>query len=512
MLIAILFLLTASAAFAEENESRLEPELPEIDFSQRTTLNGGWYPFEPYMVEMDKNGVKTLAGMDYELVNLIARNANVRLEYKYIPWDTLLDDLKTGKENFATSAIYSKERAKFTYYSLPYRYSEASIFLPRGKIAGLADKSVPELVDYMQKNHFKLAVVKGYLYSSPIIDQYITDPANQTWIIKTNGDNESLDLMLNGDVDGFLADRIVGSHLIWHANTQQNITEYRLRTRAPTYIIFSKKSVSQAVVDKFNESIQKIKHSTAYHSIISWYLYPAIVFQIRNAFWFKITELIGTVAFALSGLLIAYRERTTLFGAIILAILPSLGGGLIRDVIFGRNPVGALQSPIYLSTVLLTVLIGFIIIKILSHYRRKNKIPREIEDMILGHAAIILTITDALGLATFTVIGVMVSLLAKASPLWLWGPFFAFVTGAGGGILRDMLSKSRYIEALEGDFYGELAIIWGFLLSMYILLSTDQGQPEYIEYAVVITIVGVFVSRLLVHFMRLPNITFKHLR
>lgn len=106
----------------------------------------------------------------------------------------------------------------------------------------------------------------------------------------------------------------------------------------------------------------------------------------------------------------------------------------------------------------------------------------------------------------------MVSLLAKANPLWLWGPFFAFVTGAGGGILRDMLSKKRYIEALEGEFYGEIAIIWGFFLSVYILLSTKQAQPEYIEYAVVVTILGVFISRLLVHYMHLPNLTFKHLK
>ena len=368
------------------------------------------------------------------------------------------------------------------------------------------------MLGYIKQNHFRLGIVRGFAYSDPEINQFINDPANADIVIPTESDDNSLDLLLSGDIDGFIADRIVGSSLIWHANSSQHIIEHRLKVQSSVYLVFSKKSVTQDMVTQFNKSINEVVKSSAYRNIVSWYLYPAIVFQIRSAMWFKVTEIIGTVAFAISGLLIAFRERTTLFGAFILAILPSLGGGLIRDIIFGRNPVTALQSPVYLLAVIITVLSGFIFLKILNHYRKRNKISREVEDLILGHAAILLTITDAIGLATFTVIGVMVSLLAKANPLWLWGPFFAFVTGAGGGILRDMLSKKRYIEALEGEFYGEIAIIWGFFLSIYILLSTKQAQPEYIEYAVVVTILGVFISRLLVHYLRLPNLTFKHLK
>lgn len=511
MIMIIIFSCFLTSDLYAENENIYASEPSEIDYSQNITLHGGWYPFVPFQYQIEKNGIKTLTGLDYDLMNLIAIKANARLEYTQMPWDDLLNAIHIGKEDFATGVLFSKDRAVYVYYSIPYRYAEASIFLPDGKIQGLSDKSTSELLEYMKQNKFKLAVVDGFLYSDPAIDQYITDPANKNLIIKTSSDNESLDFLVNGNVDGFVADRIVGSNLIWHANLPMHIIEHRLKTRAPIYLVFSKKSVTPATVEKFNQSIREIKHSEAYKNIVAWYLYPAIVFQIRGAFWFKLTEIIGIIAFAISGLLIAFKEKTTLFGAIILAILPSLGGGLIRDVIFGRNPVGALQSPIYLSTVLLTVLTGFIFIKLLNHYRKNHEIPREIEDAILSHASILLIITDAIGLATFTVIGVMVSLLAKATPLWLWGPFFAFVTGAGGGILRDMLSKTRYIEALEGEFYGELAIFWGFLLSLYILISTNQAVPEHIEYAVIVTILGVFISRLVIHFMHVPNINFKHL-
>jgi polar amino acid transport system substrate-binding protein len=503
--IGLLASLTMTNAFAET-------AFPEVELEHAKVLQSGWYVFEPYLYQTEENGIKTLTGLDYELVNLIAKHAKVKIEYQYMTWDDLLKAMADGKKDFTSGVLYSNERAKFLYYSIPYRHSSASLFLPGDKIPGLRHLSTTQLLDYIKENHFKLGVVLGFAYSDPALNIFINDPANSEEVIKTDSDNDSLDRLINGEIDGFIADRIVGSSIIWHANTPLHIIEHRMKAKSDIYLVFSKKSVAPQMVEQFNTSIRQVVKSAAYRNIVSWYLYPAIVFQIRSAMWFKITEIIGTVAFAISGLLIAFRERTTLFGAFILAILPSLGGGLIRDIIFGRNPVAALQSPVYLQAVLITVLTGFIILKLANHFRRRSKITREVEDAIMGHLVILLTITDAIGLATFTVIGVMVSLLAKANPLWLWGPFFAFVTGAGGGILRDMLSKKRYIEALEGEFYGEIAIFWGFLLSMYILLSTKQAQPEYIEYAVVITILGVFISRLVVHFLRLPNLTFKHLK
>ena len=508
----IIILLTAVLACFAMTTAFAETEHLELDMLKAKTLQSGWYDYQPYLYEEDKNGIPTLTGLDYELVNLIAKHAKFKVSYQPMSWDDLVKAMQAGTKDITSGVLFTKDRAEYLYFSEPYRHSSASLFLLNGKIPHVGSKSNAEVLDYIKENNFKLGVVAGFSYSDPSLNKFIADPANASIVIKTSSDNDSLDLLVNGEIDGFIADRIVGTNMIWHANSPLPIIEYRLRTRSPIYLVFSKKSVTPETVSEFNQSIHQVIRSAAYRNIVSWYLYPAIVFQIRSAMWFKITEIIGTVAFAISGLLIAFREKTTLFGAFILAILPSLGGGLIRDIIFGRNPVAALQSPVYLQSVLITVLAGFIFLKTINHLRKIDKVPREIENVILGHAAILLTITDAIGLATFTVIGVMVSLLAKANPLWLWGPFFAFVTGAGGGILRDMLSKNRYIEALEGEFYGEIAIVWGFFLSVYILLSTKQAQPEYIEYAVIVTILGVFFSRLLVHFLRLPNLTFKHLK
>lgn len=481
---------------------------PEDITLNNKELRGGWYTLDPYQYQREDDGVKTLTGLDFELMKVISKEVGQKIVYQPVLWENLLQEVRQGKKDFATGALYSDERAQYAYFSVPYRYEEDSLFLLRTHLKKVSGKSLQELVDYLKNNKLKIGVVDGFIYADPILNKYIGDLANKDLIVKTRNDYESLELLLNNEVEGFLADRIVGATCIWRMQVGQKIAEHRLNIERPIHIIFSKETVNPKLVEKYNSAIKKLENTTDYQKIVSWYLYPVLFLQTEDAGWFKCTEVLGTIAFAISGLIIAFKERATLFGALIFAILPSLGGGLMRDVIFGRNPVGALQSPVYLCSVLLTVLVGFGTIKLLSHFRRRYEIPGEIEDFIRQQASNVLIITDAIGLATFTVTGVIVSLLAKADPLWLWGPFFAFLTGAGGGILRDMLSKARYIAALEGELYGEIAIIWGFFLSVFIMSGFKDIQPEYIQHAVVITILGVFITRLAVHFMHVPNARF----
>ncbi len=471
-------------------------------------LQGGWYSLDPYQYEKEENGIKTLHGLDFELTNSISKEVGENVSYEHIYWDILQQDIKDGKKDFAMGAFYTEERAAYAYYSTPYRDEEDSLFVPRNILKNLNFKTNAELLNYLKQKKFRLAVGSGYIYADPLINAYIADPANKDIIIKTNNDYQSLNLLIEHKIDGFLSDRIVGATMIWRLDVGRDISEHRLQGKHPVYILFSKKTVSPELVSKYNAAISRLNSSDKYQKIVAWYLYPILFLQTEDAGWFRFTEVLGTIAFAISGLIIAFKEKTTLFGALILAILPSLGGGLMRDVIFGRNPVGALQSPIYLMCVLFTVIIGFIIIKLLTHFRRRYHISGEIEDDIRHEAGAILVITDAIGLAMFSVTGVIVSLSAKVDPLWLWGPFFAFLIGAGGGILRDMISKTLYIAALEGELYGEIAILWGFFLSVFITVSARYAESEYIQYAVIITICGAFITRLMVHFLHIPNARF----
>jgi polar amino acid transport system substrate-binding protein len=217
------------------------------------------------------------------------------------------------------------------------------------------------------------------------------------------------------------------------------------------------------------------------------------------------------VFFAISGVLIANRLKASLLAGFIYAVLPSLGGGIIRDIIFSQRPVDALSTPLYLIMVCGIVLIGFFFSKIYDYAKSKNLIRKYsyVSKEIYKHFKVALSICDALGLAAFTVTGVFISIKARVEPLWLWGPFFAFLSGALGTIMRDILIKRKRLSEIKGRIYSEIAIVWGLFLSMILLVNIRTIQPETIRNYVIITMVGVFMTRMIIYFTKVHNVYFK---
>ena len=70
-----------------------------------------------------------------------------------------------------------------------------------------------------------------------------------------------------------------------------------------------------------------------------------------------IIETVGTIAFAISGVLTAMERRLDLFGAFVLAGTTAVGGGIIRDLILGRTPPLAFSDPYYVTIAFLTACI-----------------------------------------------------------------------------------------------------------------------------------------------------------
>ena len=295
----------------------------------------------------------------------------------------------------------------------------------------------------------------------------------------------------------------------WYLKKKRK-ADYRstLGYETPIYLVFSKKSVQPSVVAAFDQAINNLKQSQEYQNIISWYLYPVILLQTVDSGWFHSLDILGTVFFSISGVLIANSLNGTLLSALLYAVLASVGGGLFRDIIFGQRPVDALETPIYLIIVFSTVIIGFTLSKLFERVDTSAKHSHHYK-RVIKHFKLLLTTCDALGLAAFTVTGVLISLMAKVEPLWLWGPFFAFLTGAAGTIIRDILSKSRKISDIEGEIYSEVAIVWGLILSVALLSNTFNIRPDLIRFFVWFTVVGAFLTRMFIYYFRVPNVYFK---
>ena len=150
-------------------------------------------------------------------------------------------------------------------------------------------------------------------------------------------------------------------------------------------------------------------------------------------------EVIGTIAFAISGALVGIEKKLDLFGIIFLSITTAVGGGIYRDIIIGRTPPIAFVNPTSSIISIITALIVFACNEKVGRFQK------------------VITISDALGLGVFTAIGCRTAVLHGANNGFLVIAM-GLGTGVGGGILRDVFVKNIPF-ILKKDIYAVASII-----------------------------------------------------
>ena len=83
-------------------------------------------------------------------------------------------------------------------------------------------------------------------------------------------------------------------------------------------------------------------------------------------------ELIGTVAFAISGVITALEKKFDVFGALVLGTVTAVGGGIVRDLILGVLPPMAFRKSVFAITALVTSLVVFVIAYFLGTRIKKH--------------------------------------------------------------------------------------------------------------------------------------------
>ena len=79
-------------------------------------------------------------------------------------------------------------------------------------------------------------------------------------------------------------------------------------------------------------------------------------------------ELIGVVAFAISGAVLGSRKGMDLFGVAMMGMTTAVGGGILRDVLLGLTPPAALRDPLQALVGIAVSLVVFIVIPIACAY------------------------------------------------------------------------------------------------------------------------------------------------
>ena len=147
-----------------------------------------------------------------------------------------------------------------------------------------------------------------------------------------------------------------------------------------------------------------------------------------------IFDLIGTIAFAISGALVGVGKRMDLFGTIVLAVCTATGGGLMRDLVVGNIPPYMFRNPLFVGIAALVALVGFFLVYL---HTKMPKILSTVYDKMLFWF-------DTLGLAAFTVDGVMVGIRKGYEDNVFLLVFLGFLTAVGGGTLRCLAAHYRW--------------------------------------------------------------------
>ena len=181
-----------------------------------------------------------------------------------------------------------------------------------------------------------------------------------------------------------------------------------------------------------------------------------------------VLDLIGVGVFAISGALAAGRKRLDLIGVVALALVTAIGGGTIRDVLLDRHPLVWLADPMYML-----VIVGGAFAT-MAYVRWRSPPDRA------------LLVADALGLALFSVAGAQIaqrSGLPAAS-----GVALGTITGAAGGIVRDVLTAEIPLVFRPGALYATAAIAG---TSCYFILEWlgVQEQPAALVGIAVVAVV-----------------------
>jgi uncharacterized membrane protein YeiH len=167
-----------------------------------------------------------------------------------------------------------------------------------------------------------------------------------------------------------------------------------------------------------------------------------------------VLSMIGTIAFAVSGAIVAMEEEYDILGVYILGIVTAFGGGAIRNLLIGV-PISALwDQGMFFQIALLAITAVFLFPKnLLKHWQRWGNL------------------FDAIGLAAFAIQGAVyasnmnhpISAVIVA----------AVLTGSGGGIIRDLLA-GRKPTVLKAEIYAVWAILVGAAIGLKITTSSFE--------------------------------------
>lgn len=192
-------------------------------------------------------------------------------------------------------------------------------------------------------------------------------------------------------------------------------------------------------------------------------LYQSTFLYVQN-----LLEIIGILAFAISGMMAGFKRQMDIVGIAMVSGLTAFGGGTLRDILLDRRPLFWFEHSYWLLVIIAMVIVAvwFVRNKHVDYTLRMIEVP------------------DAVGLALFTILGIQVA--AQQNLPWLVTILMGVISATFGGVLRDIVCGEKPQLFFDHKPYAVIAFLGGLLYVGLMTLTNVSYTFEVVTFAVIV--------------------------
>lgn len=234
--------------------------------AENCSMTMGWEQWKPFQYRGDES---TLTGFDIELVRTILNDLGCQLNFKEINWARGIVETRSGKMDMLPHADYADDRAEWAYFSEPYREVSQVLYVKPGGSDMYPFKKPADIM----RSDFRMGVGRG-VFIGDRFAELMTDAEFSKHIVYIPTDEMQQYKMLHaGRIDGYVRaatamkslQELLGEELRLEIHPLPILTSRQ-------HFLFSKQSVNQDFVDRFNASLNKVIESGTYADLESRFL------------------------------------------------------------------------------------------------------------------------------------------------------------------------------------------------------------------------------------------------
>jgi uncharacterized membrane protein YeiH len=192
-------------------------------------------------------------------------------------------------------------------------------------------------------------------------------------------------------------------------------------------------------------------------------LYQSTFLYVQN-----LLEIIGILAFAISGMMAGFKRQMDIVGIAMVSGLTAFGGGTLRDILLDRRPLFWFEHSYWLLVIIAMVIVAvwFVRNKHVDYTLRMIEVP------------------DAVGLALFTILGIQIA--AQQNLPWLVSILMGVISATFGGVLRDIVCGEKPQLFFDHKPYAVIAFLGGLLYVGLMMLTNVNYTSEVVTFAVIV--------------------------